>query len=168
VQITINSYETYTGTLKESDTVTANLLPTVGVDSTTLNLLVQDDSKAHTPIEGLQVMVQYPASTGTIKTAITDNNGAATLDLATSAGGGYVGSITITTEDTTKYDIAYVTTTVHAGQNNVVVNVHIKGTVTPTNWILIAEIAGIVVAVIVIVSLGYVTMKKSKHRRLKR
>jgi len=165
VQLTINSYETYTGSLKHSDTVTCNLLPTVGVESTTLNLLVQDDSKAHTPIEGLQLVVQYPPSTGQIKTAFTDSNGAVTLNIDTSAGGGYTGQLTVTTEDTLKYEAAYVTSTVHNGQNNVIVTVHVKGTDYPFDWMTVALIAGILIVVAVVGGFGYRVVKRGRRRR---
>ena len=165
VQLTINSYETYTGTQKHSDTVSCNLLPTVGVTSTTLNLLVQDNSKAHVPIEGLQLMVQYPPSTGQTKTAFTDSNGMVTVDVSTPAGGGYVGQLTITTEDTMTYDQAYVTTTVHNGQNNVIVTVHIKGTALPFDWMMILLVIAIVAIIVVVGGLGYYLVKKRRRRR---
>lgn len=168
VTITINSYDDYSGQLKETDTVTANLLATVGQNTTTLIILVKDDSAAQSPISAMQMSIVYPPQTGQEVTTFTDEHGLVSLTLTTPQGGGYTGQVQIITAASITYAVSNNIVTVHSGPNNVPIVVHINGTPTPTpaqksgglSLMTIILIAVITIVIIVFVAIGYTYHKK--------
>lgn len=172
-QINVTSYETFTDTKTSSCTVTCNLLQTVGLTPPTLKIHVQDNSSQHSPIVGLQLQVQYPASTAEIQTTeFTDTNGVVSMNLATPAGGGYTGEVKIQTVETSEYGVSNTTTYVNSGQNDVTVTVPIIETQTPTqnptttgtDWQLIIEVIALVgfLAFLTVIAFVYVRSKNNR------
>jgi hypothetical protein len=175
IAITINSYDVDTGALESTDTVYCTLAATVGSGlATTLNIHVQDNSTAHSPIVGEAVFLEWPPSNGQTNTAYTDGSGNIVLTLSTSGGGGYSGRVQVTaetlaaTKTSPSYPAQVVTDTVKPGQNSLTITM---GS-TPTkssggiDWLLIGIIIAIIAVVIIMIGIAaYASKHKGKRRR---
>ncbi|MGA3110483.1 MAG: hypothetical protein ABSE15_00440 [Candidatus Bathyarchaeia archaeon] len=172
IAINIDSYETYSGTLMEHDTVYCTFAATVGSSlTTTLSIHVQDNSTAHSPIVAEALNLEWPPSNGQTLTAYTDSDGNAVVTLSTSAGGGYSGQVQIdaaaiaATAKTPAYPAQYITDTVNPGPNSLTITMGSTPNKAGTNWILIAIIIGLIAAVIAVVAVLAYAMKHAKKRR---
>jgi hypothetical protein len=173
IAITIDSYDVDTGALEATDTVYCTLAATVGSGlSTTMNIHVQDNSTAHSPIVGEAVFLEWPPSNGQTSTAYTDSNGNIVMTLSDSGGGGYSGQVQITAEaigptaTSPAYPAQVVTYTAVPGQNSVTITMGATATKkTGTDWTLIILIAVLVAVVIAVIAvLGY-AISHAKHKR---
>lgn len=177
MQVTVTISDAYTGQETSSSSVTCNLLQTLGL-STSLNIYVQDDSNNHRPIVGLQLYVEYSASTAETSTPeFTDTNGVVKMDLTTPSGGGYTGQIRIRSDETTLYNASNMTLYVNSGQNDATLTLPLKETLTPTStqnsagtgtdWQLIIEAIAVVgfLAFLSVIAFTYVKKNKVKESK---
>jgi hypothetical protein len=174
LSIVINSYDVDTGALEATDTVYCSLAATVGSNlTTTLNIHVQDNTAAHSPIVGEAVFLEWPPTNGQTTTAYTDSNGNIVETLSASAGGGYTGQVQITAEaiaqtaSSPAYSAQALTYTVKAGPNSVTITMGAtaKKTSSGIDWILIALIAGVIAAVITVIAVIAYAVKHPPRRR---
>ena len=147
VPITIQSFETYTGSLQSTQTVYCTLKATVGSDTpTTLRVYVKDNSTSHAPVVAMLVNVQYGLETGN---SYTNNDGLSAFNLEAVSGGGYTGPVVITTTATETYPAAYKTVNVNPGMNDVTIVLGENGQ-SDLTWLLylaagLAAVAGVFV-----------------------
>jgi len=160
IPVTIIAKDTYTGSETGRCTLYGTLLSTLTPGTTTLSINVYEKGTT-TPAPNLQLSVQYGTQT---LTPVTDaNGGTGGLTLTTPQGGAFVGSVLITSMETSTYKAGTMTYQINqAGAYIATYEVERKDT-QYIDWVLIAIIVIIVVVFVAIIGGGVYALRKNKH-----